>query len=905
MSIVSKNAPPDLKRQAETQQRRVKETHPVDARFMRLKADVLPAAPYILSTQKSLRPDHLKLYYPQNSISWRKYSPFREGEDDLQYVTFKDRSGDADIFGMSTNSGWDDGKGRIARPADAPNRTSSDSTPRQGQAPLKKISLADYKNREKNRATPAGTNALPSDPKGDSRNDKNNAEVATAKVVLKPQQTEPHGQKRLATSVMGSAEQNQLTRLRSADVMTGATNPQSLANPSHSPPNKKARSTSESKITNKDSTAKASTANFENAAVSGDMRPDSRKASVQVGDGPKSTIPTKSDQSQTHSQDPPVKDVAKSRLPPMLSPLNSKKATKSRIPPMLSPLSSSIEDELARMAAATPVKTPKAKNAKSLHDSPLPKSVERARTSSIPNGKSDSAVTEKSIVAKDSKNVASSKQPQETKVTVSTPRSVSKEISSKGMITPMSSSKAMPNGHDVAAATPKSTPPDAQKRMRLRVILKIKKKANRKQLAQYLNMKPTPGRNALFPSHSVVQKQRPVATVSEAKNSINTSGSSMQSNVKKESKSSHLEGAKAGEKRSRAHLPPDEEELESEPSAKRKTPARPPHSQKIHTPKIPPASSPALSHLGSSHKRPTSAPSTENNGKAMSRVPSSQGTVNTPQQPVANGTPSAPDSHTRRRSDETPGKPRSDDMRKEGNEYASKAVKLKHDADIYLKKKENMSEDDRKRGLAIGTESVLCFMLAFTCLDSVRAYSDKGVWESILPYLISNLQGEARHYKHLAGFLLQIEAVIRDNLTHAYMRSLDKDPVERDLGNHPMDVSESNEAKIQRRAAEYHRQFSAMHSHAMKAQTAWRDGWSLLNVPELSKTYPRSWSKRDVTKQARGKDREMIKRGEYTRSYNLPMNNMTSSMEAINFGLAFLAEWSEEMKVDWKPKLVL
>ena len=200
MSNESENAVPRTPREAKTRQPLARDVHPLDVRLARLKGEVLPAAPYLLRTEKALNAEHLKAYYPQNSISWRRYSPFRVGEEDLQYVTFKDRSKDSEVSKiMSTISGWDDGKGKIRRHDDAPNRTSSDSTPRQGQVPRKKITLADYKNRERNK-TNASTTAAASSSVEDAANKENKkVDVVAVNGTVKPQKAEPHGQKRSAT----------------------------------------------------------------------------------------------------------------------------------------------------------------------------------------------------------------------------------------------------------------------------------------------------------------------------------------------------------------------------------------------------------------------------------------------------------------------------------------------------------------------------------------------------------------------------------------------------------------------------------------------------------------------------------------------------------------------------------
>lgn len=197
MSALSNNTSPNLERPIQAQQSIAKGMHRVDAALIRLKQDVLPTTPYLLSTPTSLRPEHLKAFYPNNAISLKRYSLFRPGEEELQYLTFKDRSGDPDIHGLTTRGGWDDGKGRIAPLEESFSRTSSDGTPRQGHVPRKKISLTEYNNKERNKLAPAtAPTTAPSLRGGGLQDNKHSVKSTKEKEASKPQQTEKHGQKR-------------------------------------------------------------------------------------------------------------------------------------------------------------------------------------------------------------------------------------------------------------------------------------------------------------------------------------------------------------------------------------------------------------------------------------------------------------------------------------------------------------------------------------------------------------------------------------------------------------------------------------------------------------------------------------------------------------------------------------
>lgn len=575
--------------------------------------------------------------------------------------------------------------------------------------------------------------------------------------------------------------------------------------------------------------------------------------------------------------------------------------TISRIPPMLSPLSAEIEEELAKMSSAASDDRPGiAKSNTPLDTNAIKASkADRAITPTVNKTVKLNAAEKPANVTKLSKPATSTKGPQEQKQVMPLSGQAVKGTGLNDVSTPKPASNAAPNvNKGTPTATPKTTP-DGPKRMRLRIVLRIKKKVSRKDLAAYLRMKPTPGRNSLFPGRAIEQGPVLAASASELKSSNDNHKDQLK--IKGDSKSSRTESPKTGDKRTRAQQ--DEDDYQDEPPNKRKPIARIVQTQKPSTPKQPPTSSPAFSQMGSAQKTSTSTPKAEINGTAMLRAGSGQGSVRTPQVSSMSGTPSTGRRRRSYTSPEKPRSPKSEDLRAAGSSYMAIATHLKHDADLFLRKQEAMTKDDRKRGVLIGTESVLCFMTAFALMDTQRNYSDRNAWKSILPYLVMLQEAvKVDNLKHLYGLLLQLEGIIRDQIAYVDMQVLDKDPSKYDSGNPTADASKTKE---QRKAEEYNKHCHEFHSNFMKAQNAWRSGWMLLDVIDVQAQYPKTWSKRDERRLAYGKGRDAVFKGKYSRKYNLPMGNMTSGLEAVNFGLNFIAEWSQAGGLKWKPKLAL
>ena len=117
----------------------------IDARLDELIKDELPFTPYIFRIQHA---EGRKLPQPTHSQHWRTGTPFAADEQELQYMTFRRPT---DLL-IRSHGQWDDGKGGIA-PREVPgSHTSSGRTPLNGPSARKKITLADYKNRDKSKA---------------------------------------------------------------------------------------------------------------------------------------------------------------------------------------------------------------------------------------------------------------------------------------------------------------------------------------------------------------------------------------------------------------------------------------------------------------------------------------------------------------------------------------------------------------------------------------------------------------------------------------------------------------------------------------------------------------------------------------------------------------------------------
>ena len=558
------------------------------------------------------------------------------------------------------------------------------------------------------------------------------------------------------------------------------------------------------------------------------------------------------------------------------------------LPPMLSPtLPSEIEEELAKLnpgvsrrsrsiaRSKTPIATSKLNQRKTEHtgsstdegDAKLSAGGATVATNSVKHRHSQSHVTPAS-------------------------RQAAKRAVSNGV------SPTKPNGFlisPIMAPVTASTTPQRIEKRRLRTLLKIKKKTNRKNLAQYLRLPPTPGK---YPHlrRIAANEQRSRTPQSEQIHANSVRGSRPVNQLK--SKRNDPEALGVSEKQHRSPDRRDEPELET----KRHKP------QNAHTPKQPSTNSPALSNVGSAPKPQILTPQADLKSAPMLRAESREGSTTTPRGLALNGTPNITDTGNRCNSvtSSSGRKPSSQDVRRDAAKYLRQATDLKHASDVFLKGMSNMSDTERKRGVMIGTESVLCYILAFTLFDEPQRqfgqYGNDEGWKSMLR-LLDVINREAQPFRHLAGLLLQLEGIIRDYMVCYGFQRLDYNPLEQRIPDtaalDPAKTTEENKAAV------YHGSFHEFRRYFEKSQNAWRSGLDLLKLSDIESEYPMTWAKRERHLVLPVKSADAVSQGEYQRKFNLPLGSMSSGLQAVSFGMSFLQEWSKKNGVKWEPKLEL
>lgn len=643
-----------------------------------------------------------------------------------------------------------------------------------------------------------------------------------------------------------------------------------------------------------------------NATSAAPLKVIAQRTSVETG-----AIKGPSDEKKVKSQDLPKAEkppTEKQHGPRNVAPKeNKKQATNPHgLPPMLSPtLPSEIEEELAKLgpsirrrsgsAAKSKSSTASSKIQQQKSDCVGSSTDEEGAKSSV-GGKVFASGTTSTLASTGSVHHQQSQPP-----VTSTPRHVAKNIVSN-KATPMKSNGLLIS--PVTAPVTASTTPQRMEKRRLRLLLRIKKKTNRKNLAQYLRLPPTLGK---YPHirRTIEHEQRPRTPQSEQKhaNTLHDTGPE----DKAKPKHSGLEAPKTSAKPRRSPDRRDDSEL---PPKRHKTPGWLP--QNAHTPKQPSTSSPAPSapsNVGSVPKPQLLTPKADVKSAPMLRVGSGESSITTPRGLALNGTPNVPpDAGNRSNSVTSSGgrKPSPQDVKRDANKYLKQATELKHASDVFFKEISNMTDDERKQGVMIGTESVLCYILAFTLFDEPRRQTGQhgniDSWKSMLR-LLDLINREAQRFQHLTGLLLQLEGIIRDYMVCYDFQRLDYNPQEQKISEAA--ATESAKTNEEYKAAAYHASFHEFRRCFEKSQVAWRSGLEFLKVSDIECEYPMTWAKRERHFLLPIKSADVVVQGEYKRRFNLPMGSMTSGLQAVNFGMSFLEEWSKKNGVKWEPKLEL
>jgi hypothetical protein len=209
------------------------------------------------------------------------------------------------------------------------------------------------------------------------------------------------------------------------------------------------------------------------------------------------------------------------------------------------------------------------------------------------------------------------------------------------------------------------------------------------------------------------------------------------------------------------------------------------------------------------------------------------------------------------------------------------------------------------KSVTLLTEALLCFMINISAQAHARPGVDPG-WTSIIPYHIFVWRASRKH-PHLHGLVVQLGAVCRQLIHKCDMDRLARDPLPDDYCNSAPTPGSDGNTKTNEDAEKYKKSYVEFKDNlirnARELQTAWLEGSRHLSPDVLKRDFPSTFSKRAKDSSLRLQEKPTPSK--VPKEFYLPLDANTTAFEAARFGLAFLQEWTEKVKVEWKTSIEL
>ncbi|KAF2016492.1 hypothetical protein BU24DRAFT_202773 [Aaosphaeria arxii CBS 175.79] len=366
-------------------------------------------------------------------------------------------------------------------------------------------------------------------------------------------------------------------------------------------------------------------------------------------------------------------------------------------------------------------------------------------------------------------------------------------------------------------------------------------------------------------------------------------------NTVSSAKSSPATGKVAG-KRPRSELDPPS----NEPSKRHKAQAVQDGSS---TPQHATAS-PVVSAKSSAQKAPYITPRKEHRAVNLLRTGSNEGTDSTPGR---SGTPTNAkhlDVKTTPTSAPPSGKGKVDfqilsqvsmKLNQMGRALKHEAQKIVSDAGGKLNK------HDQKRVAITALECIISYMAAYTAQDRSnhlrgRAGDVEGTWKTLLP-LCTSFTRFTHDVPYLDGLRLYLGTAIAASIC-SQMAPRAPRPEAHDS---PQDIAQN---ELSKQHSVLSKNFALLADHFMKLNRYAQESRMLLPVEDIQKHFPKTWANRDSIANV-SKDSEKFPGGKLSGPYFLPIQNDTTPIQAVRFGIKFLGEYCEKERVDYKLRVSL
>lgn len=172
----------------------------------------------------------------------------------------------------------------------------------------------------------------------------------------------------------------------------------------------------------------------------------------------------------------------------------------------------------------------------------------------------------------------------------------------------------------------------------------------------------------------------------------------------------------------------------------------------------------------------------------------------------------------------------------------------------------------------------------------------EGTWKTLLP-LCSSYGRLTKDFQHLDGFRSYLGAVIAANIC-TLVAPRAPNPKAHD-SPHELSVTE-----LTKQHSQLTENLGLLSDHYQKLMRHTQDARAALPMEEIEKQYTKTWTSAEWnTKLA--KVPEKINAAKLSGPYFLPIQNDTTPIQAVRFGLKFLSEYCEKERIDQRLKINL
>jgi hypothetical protein len=828
----------------------ISELHSLNLRLDRLKDEILPASPYLLTVPTGL-PFHLGNRFVNN---WAvgKSGPFTPEEQQLQYMTFLMHHEEDSL--LVAVGDWSDSGGNImaedySKPRSVVTPTSTPLT----TSTKKKISLSDYKTKAKGGAYTSSTVSQEGQngtrPSAEAVNDRQH--------ILKSQST--------GRTVAGGRNAHLLSEL---DFVSRT--PAELGRIEPTENAKKPRHAEDSDF------------------------PSPKRPRLSP---PKSA-----------TKGPPHSDSANNGLPALLSPTLPPSSTSPKLPELLSPtLPPDIEEELARLSEDSPVKRPF--DGRNVSRTPFSAKDETANITfsqrKRPHSESVSSTSTQTTNAKRSEQVNRTSSHDSSKPSDLPSRGHLKAdsmLQSAEKHSPLMSS-GVPAKTNAAFTNDSNSVENTREKSKLLVRLKYGR-VNRKRVEALLKFSGK--RRILVDSMPSKPPKDYRTTASQSEEGQISSQETNPHNLiskYREKRPRAMENDDMHEPSSKRPKAAMKTTISDKPGTPVSATFKSPTTQQQPGTAKPLFSTPKREAKGNAVCRPESG---DSEGKTPLRSTSKFVSGGVEKSTKVSPPASSDGQASWARDNERRA------WRDEFQKYASLGRELKHEADRHTRSnaaKENATAADGKLAATTAVEAILCFILAFIADDRSKALArqvgDSSTWRSILAYW-RVVKMTTASYPHLHGLCLLLGAISHDTI-HAL--DLERLAVCSLPGEHspvPTPGSDGNTVtsdESKRHRKEFLELKSRLPEYYKEARRLWLEGGRELPDDILMQEFPVTWSKRSRNFADRG--RERLRVGDYSGDFFLPLGRTTTPLEAVRFGVSILDEWCKREGLEFEARLAL